>query len=376
MKVALIQDWLTEIGGAEKVFAAILNIYPEADIYTLTSHERVLSDLGVNRSKLNESFIARLPFGRKHYRLYLPLFTRAIEAFDFTGYDLIISSSSSVAKGILKNSEQLHVCYCHSPVRYAWDLYHQYINESGLFEFGLKSIFVRHVLHKLRIWDVVSANRVDAFIANSNYIQRRIFNTYRRDSMVIYPPIDINHFDLKEERQDFYFTASRMVPYKRIDLIVKAFSAMKDKRLVVAGVGPDFDKIRRVAGENVEFLGFVSDDKMKSLMANAKAFVFAANEDFGIIPLEAQACGTPVIAYGKGGALETVVHGKTGVHFNEQTQESLIDAIRSFEDDFIFDPFVIRQHAEKFSKERFINEFSSFVEGELEKFYRTKGSIG
>lgn len=375
LKVAIVQDWLTEIGGAEKVFSAILSIYPEADVFTLTSNGKVLSELGVDRSKLKESFISGLPFGRKHYRYYLPLFSRAIESFNFSGYDLIISSSSSVAKGLLKNSEQLHICYCHSPVRYAWDLYHQYINESGLSKFGVKSIFVRHVLHKLRIWDVVSANRVDTFIANSNYIQRRIFNTYRRDSAVIYPPVDVDHFELKKEKQDFYFTASRMVPYKRIDLIVKTFSALKDKRLVVAGVGPDYEKIKRLAGKDVEFLGFVSDDEMKRLMSNAKAFVFAANEDFGIIPLEAQACGTPVIAYGRGGALETVVHGKTGIHFNKQNQESLTDAIQSFEDDFRFDPIVIRQHAERFSRERFLNEFSSFVKDEYEKFYGTEESM-
>lgn len=375
LKVVLVQDWLTEIGGAEKVFSAILSIYPEADVFTLTSNGKVLSELGVDRSKLKESFISGLPFGRKHYRYYLPFFSRAIESFDLSGYDLIISSSSSVAKGVLKNSEQLHICYCHSPVRYAWDLYHQYIDESNLSRFGIKSFLVKHFLHKLRIWDVISANRVDTFIANSNYIQRRIFNIYRRDSTVIYPPIDIDHFELKRVKQDFYFTASRMVPYKRIDLIVKTFSVLKDKKLVVAGTGPDFEKIKRVAGENIEFLGFVSDDEMRSLMTNAKAFVFAANEDFGIIPLEAQACGTPVIAYGRGGALETVVHGKTGIHFTEQNQESLTDAIQSFEDNFSFDPVIIRKHAERFSRDRFIKEFSLFVKEEYEKFYKVRTSI-
>lgn len=372
MKVALIQDWLTEIGGAEKVFSAILDLYPEADVFTLTSHNRVISELGISKSKLKESFISRLPFGRKHYRYYLPLFPQAVESLDFSSYDLIISSSSSVAKGVLKNSDQLHICYCHSPVRYAWDLYHQYIKESRLTGWGLKGVFVRHVLHNLRIWDVISANRVDVFVANSRYIQRRIANTYRRESVVIYPPVNVNHFEVNIDKADYYFTASRMVPYKRIDLIVSAFSKMKNKKLVVAGVGPDLKRIKELAGANIDFLGFVSDEKMKELMSNAKAFVFAANEDFGIIPLEAQACGTPVIAFGKGGALETVAHGRTGVHFKEQTEDCLLEAIASFEKDFTFDPLVIRRHAEQFSTERFKRDFSVFVENEVKDFFEKK----
>src|SRR5690554_6733139 len=223
MKIALIQDWLTETGGAEKVFSAFLDLYPQADVFTLTSHEKVVSQLGIENTRLKESFISRLPFGRKHYRYYLPFFPQAIESFDFSNYDLIISSSSSVAKGLLKHTAQLHICYCHSPVRYAWDLYHQYIKESGLNGWGVKGVFVRHVLHKLRIWDIISSNRVDAFVANSRYIQRRIANTYRRDSVVIYPPVNVNHFEVNTEKADYYFTASRMVPYKRIDLIVSAF---------------------------------------------------------------------------------------------------------------------------------------------------------
>lgn len=372
MKVALVQDWLTEIGGAEKVFLAFLDLYPQADVFTLTSHEKVISKLGIENTRLKESFISRLPFGRKRYRYYLPFFPQAIESFDFSNYDLIISSSSSVAKGLLKHTDQLHICYCHSPVRYAWDLYHQYIKESGLNGWGVKGVFVRHVLHKLRIWDIISSNRVDAFVANSDYVKRRIFNTYRRESTVIFPPVDILHFEVKVDKQDYYFAASRMVPYKRIDLIVKAFNKLKDKKLIVAGVGPEFNRVKAIAGPNVSLVGFVSDAEMKELMSNAKAFVFAANEDFGIIPLEAQACGTPVIAYGKGGALETVVNGKTGILFNEQTEDSLIDAIQRFESDFSYDPFQIRSHAEEFSTERFKSEFSSFVEKELDLFYKKR----
>lgn len=367
MKVALVQDWLTEIGGAEKVFECFLELFPEADIYTLTSHERVISDLKIDKTKLHESFIAKLALGRSKYRNYLPLFPKAIESFDFSGYDLIISSSSSVAKGIITNSKQLHICYCHSPVRYAWDLYHQYLNEAGLLGFGFKKWFVRHTLHKLRIWDAISANRVDYFIANSNYIKRRINKVYRREADVIYPPVDINRFDLGEEKEEYYYTASRLVPYKKIDLVVEAFSKMPDKKLIVAGTGPDYKKIKAIAGANVEMKGFVSNDEMLALMQKAKAFVFAADEDFGIIPVEAQACGTPVIALGRGGTKETVIDGQTGVHFKEQTVESLSEAIERFET-MKFDGNNARTNAEQFSKQRFIKELQEYIDQKYSVF--------
>ncbi len=367
MKVALVQDWLTELGGAEKVFKCIMEIFPEADVYTLTSHDRVINNLMINKAKLKESFIARLPLGRKKYRNYLPLFTKAIESFDLSGYDLIISSSSSVAKGIITNSTQLHICYCHSPVRYAWDLFHQYLNEAGLVGFGIKKWFVRHTLYRLRIWDVISANRVDYFIANSNYIKKRINKVYRREADVIYPPVDTHRFDLCEDKDEYYYTASRLVPYKKIDLIVKAFSKMPNKRLIVAGTGPDYSKIKALAGPNVEMKGFVTNDEMLELMQKAKAFVFAADEDFGIIPVEAQACGTPVIALGRGGTKETVIDGQTGVHFNVQTVESLMEAIDRF-DDMNFDAKVVRVNAEKFSKQRFNKELQEYINEKYTEF--------
>ncbi|WP_439185259.1 glycosyltransferase [Carboxylicivirga taeanensis] len=365
MKVALVQDWLTEIGGAEKVFSSLIELYPDAHIYTLTSHPRVIDGLGIDRKKLKESFIAKLPYGRSKYRNYLPLFSKAVESFDFSPYDLIVSSSSSVAKGILTNSNQMHICYCHSPVRYAWDLYHQYLNESGMSGFGLKKWFVRHTLHKLRIWDIISSNRVDFFIANSNYIRKRINKVYKRDARVIYPPVDIERFELSEKKQDYYFTASRLVPYKKIDLIVEAFAQMPEKKLIVAGTGPDFKKIRALAGANVEMKGFVPDDEMLSLMQNAKAFVFAADEDFGIIPVEAQACGTPVIALGKGGTKETVIDNETGIHFDEQSVSSLIGAVNKFEMIDTFKVGKVRDNAVRFSKERFKNELAAFVEEKM-----------
>ncbi|MGQ1787828.1 glycosyltransferase [Saccharicrinis sp. GN24d3] len=367
MKVALVQDWLTEIGGAEKVFEAFMGIYPDADIYTLTSHNRVINALNIDKIKLKESFIAKLPFGKSRYRNYLPLFPKAIESFDFSEYDLIISSSSSVAKGILTNSKQIHICYCHSPVRYAWDLYHQYLKESGLEGFGIKNWYVRHILHKLRVWDVISSNRVDYFIANSNYIKHRINKVYRRNAKVIFPPVDVERFTLCREKKEFYFTASRLVPYKKIDLIVEVFSKMPDKKLFVAGSGPDLKKIKALAGSNVELLGFVSDEEMHRLMQQAKAFVFAADEDFGIIPVEAQACGTPVIALGRGGAKETVVDGVTGVHFEEQSIDSLAGAIKRFEL-LKFEATIIRENSMRFSKNRFIEETNDFVRKKYDEF--------
>lgn len=369
MKIALVQDWLTEIGGAEKVFAAFLELYPEADVFTLTSQKKVIAELGISQKRLHESFISKLPLGRKHYRLYLPFYAKAIESFDFSEYDLIISSSSSVAKGIIKNSNQLHICYCHSPVRYAWDLYHHYLRESKLSGFGLRGFIARHVLHKLRIWDIISANRVDVFIANSNYIKKRIWNVYKRDAIVIYPPVNVELFPLKQEKGDYFFSASRMVPYKKIDLIVRVFNELKDKRLIIAGDGPDYEKIKKIAGLNVELLGFVSNEELICLMGNAKAFVFAADEDFGIIPVEAQACGTPVIAYGRGGALETVVDGVTGIYFEEQEEGSLREAIRRFEMAGGLKPYEIRKNAEKFSKERFMNAIKEVVDKATKDFF-------
>ncbi len=367
MRVALVQDWLTELGGAEKVFSAFLELYPDAEVYTISSHNSVIKKLSISIDKLNDSFIARLPWGRVKYRNYLPLFPKAIESFNLSEYDLIISSSSSVAKGILSNSNQLHICFCHSPVRYAWDLYHQYLKEANLNGFGLKRWYVRHVLHKLRIWDIISTNRVDYFIANSYYIKKRIHKIYRRDAEVIYPPVDLDNFILETVKSDYYFTASRLVPYKKIDLIVEAFSQMKDKKLVVAGTGPDMNKIKKIAGNNIELKGFVSDDELINLMKNAKAFVFAADEDFGIVPVEAQACGTPVIALGKGGTKETVLDGITGVHFQQQNVISIIDAVGRFESmKFNYDS--IRKNAEKFSKPRFKREIQEYMDAKLKKF--------
>ncbi|HBR3283618.1 TPA: glycosyltransferase, partial [Klebsiella pneumoniae] len=275
--------------------------------------------------KITTTFIQKLPKAKKKYQQYLPLMPLAIEQLDLSSHDIILSSSHAVAKGVLTGPDQLHISYVHSPIRYAWDLQHQYLRESGLNR-GIKGLFAKWILHKIRLWDTRTANGVDFFIANSKFISRRIKKVYGREADVIYPPVDVERFKLKREKQDFYLTASRLVPYKRIDLIVEAFSKMPEKRLVVIGDGPEMSKIRKIAGANIEILGFQPNDVMEEYMMDAKAFVFAAEEDFGITPVEAQACGTPVIAFGKGGVLETIKNlgqeEPTGLFFYEQNIDS------------------------------------------------------
>ncbi|CAM3757360.1 glycosyltransferase family 4 protein [Mucilaginibacter galii] len=365
MRVAIIQEWLTTVGGSEKVVQEISKIYPDADLFTLVAIPETVKALGLDSHKLQTSFIQKFPFAKTKWRSYLPLFPLAIEQFDLSEYDLIISSSHSVAKGVLTNSNQLHICYCHSPIRYAWDLHHQYLRESGL-DKGIKGALAKYLLHRIRTWDIISTNRVDHFLSNSDYIGKRIKKVYNRESKTIYPNVAVEDFTLETVKEDYYFTCSRMVPYKKIDLIVSAFSKMPDKKLIVIGDGPDFKKIKKLASANIELLGFQPFDKLKEIMSKSKAFVFAAEEDFGIVPVEAQACGTPVIAFGKGGVLESVIDGITGVFYKEQTSDSLIQAVSEFETNKSkFDPLVIRKHAEKFSSERFKEQFLNFVNAKL-----------
>ena len=359
-------DWIPVMGGAEKVLEEIHRAFP-GDIFTLMKNEDAIAGTYFSNCEIKTSFIHRLPFSKNKYRSYLPLFPLAVEQFNLTSYDLVISSSYAVAKGALTTSNQLHICYCHSPIRYAWDLYHQYLDEANLNK-GLKGFIAKLVLHYIRMWDTSTVNRVDHFIANSAYIARRLKKIYNRDATVIYPPVDVDRFECRANKEDFYLTASRMVPYKRIDLIVEAFSEMPEKRLVVIGEGPDFKKIKAKAGKNVELLGFQPFGVLKDHMQRAKAFVFAAEEDFGITPVEAQACGTPVIAYGKGGALETVTT-ETGIFFYKQTRESLKNAVMAFEEKAgIFDSYTIRANAEKFSRQNFSNSIRTFVESKYNEF--------
>ncbi len=370
MKIAIVHEWLVNYAGSERVLEQMLLCCPSADVFSLVDFVPDAERHFLGGRTVKTSFLQRLPFARKHFRNYLPLMPLAIEQFDLSGYDVVISSSHAVAKGVITGPHQLHLCMCYSPVRYAWDLQHQYLQEAGLTH-GLKSMFVRWQLHKLRIWDHRTSNGVDQFIAISRFIAQRIQKVYRRDSKVLYPPVDTNAFDLQENKEDFYLTASRMVPYKRIDLIVEAFSAMPEKKLVVIGTGSDFEKIRAKAGPNVKLMGHQPFSSLCDHMRRAKAFVFAAEEDFGIAPLEAQACGTPVIAFGKGGALETIVGqgaptAATGMFFWEQTVASLTTAVRHFEQlSTAFDPQACRANAQRFSIDAFQRNFKLFLDEQI-----------
>ncbi|MEY8214536.1 MAG: glycosyltransferase family 4 protein [Colwellia sp.] len=359
MEIAIVHDWLVEAGGAEKVLAELINIYPQAEIFSAVEY---LSDSQrnsiLNGKCVTTSFIQKLPRSR-NYKKYFSLMPIAMANLDLSRFDLVISSSSSVAKGVITGPDQLHICYCHSPMRYAWDLQHQYLKESGL-ERGFKGFLAKFMLHKMRSWDVISSFNVDHFIANSNFIARRIKKVYRRQADVIYPNVAVEDFKVIEKKSDYYFTCSRMVPYKKIDLIVEAFANMPDKKLVVIGDGPEMNKVKSKSAKNIELMGYQSFDVLKERMANAKAFVFAAEEDFGIVPVEAQACGTPVIAFGKGGALETVKENISGIFFKEQSAHSLTDAVERFEQ-MTFDVLKIRDHAETFSTERFRLQIENLI---------------
>lgn len=369
MKVAIVQEWLVTVGGSDKVVKAILDVFPDADIYTLVAKKEVCDELGIPWEKVHTSFIQKMPLGTKKHRAYLPLFPFAIEQFDLRGYDVVISSSHCVAKGVLTKADQLHICYCHSPIRYCWDMYNEYLEESHL-DKGFKSWLVRLMLHPIRQFDAIAGSRVDYYISNSDYVGQRIRKTYRRKATTIHPNIDISNFELCNAKQEYYLASSRLVAYKKIDTIIEAFNQMPDKKLVVIGGGPNLEAYRKLAKDNVIVMGYQPFDVLKDKMQHAKAFVFAADEDFGMIPIEAQSCGTPVIAYGHGGSLETVNGGKTGLFFYEQTPEAIVEAVNKFEamGSQPFAPADCRQWAEGFSEERFKREIKEFVEEKYEEF--------
>ena len=364
-KVAIVHDWLTVSAGAEKVLFNILQIWPGADLFSLVDFMPDHSRGIIFYKSVKTSFLQDLPFAKTKFRWYLPLMPIAIEQFDLSDYDLIISSSFAVAKGVITGPDQLHVCYCHSPIRYAWDMQFQYLKESGI-NSGFIGILARLVLHYLRNWDFRSAGGVDVFVANSKFVSRRINKFYRRDSVVLNPPVDIKRFRGAVPKSDFYLTASRLVPYKRIDLIVKAFSAMPEKILYIVGDGPEFHRLKQICTDNVIMLGYCSDVDLTEYLKKARAFVFAAEEDFGIAPIEAQASGTPVIAYGKGGALETVVEDadpliRTGLFFHAQDADSIVEAVHKFDSSGPWLEEPCRLNAERFSEESFKSRIVEIV---------------
>ncbi|MCS3423779.1 glycosyltransferase involved in cell wall biosynthesis [Rahnella sp. BIGb0603] len=379
VSVGIVADWLVTFAGAEKVIAEFIKLYPESELYSVVDFLSDESRKQFYGKDVKTSFIQRLPYAKTKYQQYLPLMPLAIEQLDVTKHNIILSSSHAVAKGVLTGPDQLHISYVHSPIRYAWDFQHQYLREAGL-DKGLKGKLARWFLHKIRIWDCRTANGVDHFIANSHFIARRIKKVYGRDADVIYPPVSVDRFTLQENKDDFYFTASRMVPYKRIDIIVEAFSQMPDKKLVVIGDGSEMTKIKAKAGKNIEILGYQPDEVMQDHMRRAKAFVFAAEEDFGITPVEAQACGTPVIAFGKGGVLESIrPYGEvnpTGIFFAEQTADSLLRAVLHFETlQGSFLPVNCRNNALRFSEERFHSELDDYIKTKWQAFNESKKVI-
>lgn len=374
MKIAIVHDWLVTYAGAERVLEQMLVCYPQADLFSVVDFLNDGQRGFLQGKKARTTFIQQLPGAKTRYRSYLPLMPLAIEQLNLSGYDLILSSSHAVAKGVLVSPDQLHLCMCYTPIRYAWDLQHQYLQESGLVR-GPKAWAARWLLHKIRLWDSRTAHGVDQFIAISNYIARRIQKTYRRDSVVIYPPVDTDFFVPHEpspSQGGHFLTASRMVPYKKIATIIEAFKHLPDQELIVIGDGPDMAKCQALAGPNVRLLGHQSPSSLLAHMQSAQAFIFAAEEDFGIAPIEAQACGTPVIAYGKGAAKETI-RPDTGLFFDEQTPEAIAAAVTQMvRQRTQFTTENCRANALRFSAMQFRQNFVPLVEAQYNAFQRQK----
>ena len=376
MKIALVHDWLITYSGSERVVEQILQAFPDADLFCLFDGLPREERSFLRGKKVRTSFLQKFPFKNSLYRRFLPLMPIAVEQFDFSAYDVVISNCHATSKGAITSPDQLHISYIHTPIRYAWDMQNEYLEA---YQPGwLTNLIMRSLLHYIRLWDMSASNRPDVILANSAFIARRIRKIYRRESQVLYPPVDVDIFSLQENKADYYLAASRLVPYKRMDLIMEAFRGMPDKKLVVIGDGPERAKIRKLASANVQWLGYQSTEALRKYMQNACAFIFAAREDFGIMPLEAQACGTPVIAFQAGGVAETIRgldHPKpTGVFFLEQTSRAIQEAVNLFESvSERLKPQACRQNAERFSNLRFRQEFSEHLHKAWAEFQKRKG---
>jgi glycosyltransferase involved in cell wall biosynthesis len=379
MKIAIVHEWLVNYAGSEKVIEQLLQVFPEADLFALVDFLPADARGFLDGKKVNTSFLQNFPFiSTKNYRSYLPFMPLAVEQFDLSSYAIVISNCHAVSKGVITSPDQLHISYIHSPIRYAWDLQDTYLKRSGFRR--LKDVAARVLLHYIRNWDYLAAQRPDKLLANSNFIRRRVQKFYRRDATTFYPPVDTNTFVPGQSREDLYLTASRLVPYKRFDIIIQAFRTMPEKRLVIIGDGPDAPKLMKDLPSNITWLGYQSDDILRDHMQRCKAFVFAAKEDFGIMPIEAQACGAPVIAFGEGGLTETVIglgvkESPTGVFFHTQTAEALCDAVKLFEanQDNITSANC-RRNAERFSVQRFRREIGQIVSASWEEFRQERHS--
>jgi glycosyltransferase involved in cell wall biosynthesis len=354
--IALSHDWLVSMRGGEKVFEVLCELFPQAEVFTIIHRKGELSE-PIERMKINTSFIQSLPFGKSRYQYFLPLYPKAMRQFDLRDFDLVISSSSAAAKGVRVRRDALHICYCHTPMRYIWDKYDEYFSP-GRASFPTR-MAMKMFLNSLRQWDVATANGVHQFIANSRNVQERIKRIYHKDSVVMYPPVDVERFSLSQRDEGYYLIVSALVPYKRVDLAVEAFNRL-GKRLVIIGCGTEEKKLKSFAKTNIEFLGWASDEDIAKYYAGCRALIFPGEDDFGIVPVEAMACGKPVLAFAKGGALETVVEGKTGIFFYEQRAESVEKGVKKLEK-MSFDNMMIREHSMKFDRNIFKSSIQEFI---------------
>lgn len=372
-KIALVHDWLIAFGGAEQALTTFTQIWPQAPIYTLLYDQKGPCGKEFAGKKIVTSSLQKFPGALKNHRNLLLFMPYAIEQLNLSDYDIIISGSHCVAKGVITKSSQLHISYVYTPMRYAWDFYHEYMKNGG-YDHGIKSSLVRMVLHYIRLWDYRTSNQVNEFLAISNYVANRIWKVYRRNAKVIYPPVNVEKFSIKHNKDNFYLVVSRLVQYKRVDLIIEAFTKLPQKKLIIIGDGPMLKNYSAMASPNILFLGYQERNKVIEYMQNARALIFATEEDFGIVPVEAQACGTPVIAYGKGGALETILSlendpSPTGLFFYSQSVPAIIDAVNQFENSqSSFIPENCRKNSLRFSTERFKAEINEFVNQKFEVF--------
>ncbi|MCX6730145.1 MAG: glycosyltransferase, partial [Candidatus Portnoybacteria bacterium] len=364
-------DYLNQYGGAEKVLEAFLEIFPDAPIYTLLYDKKIVNKF-FSGKKIKTSFLQKLPFIRKHHRLFPPLMPLAVERLDLSDYDIVLSDSAAFGKGVITRPDTLHICYCHTPIRYAWDDSHKYVRE-----FSMKKVakfFVPIFMNYLRLWDREAAYRVDKFICNSGFVAQRIKKYYKQESEVIHPPVDTENFGLKDDEtkntlkknEEYFLMVGRLLPYKRFDMAIEAFNKL-ELPLKIIGNGPEMKKLKKMANWNIEFLGEKNNQELKKYYQNSQALIFPQEEDFGIVALEAMACGRPVIAYRGGGALESVLEGKTGVFFDEQTVDSLVDVVKGFNASK-FDSKTIYQHALKFDKENFKKKIKAFIDKNYREF--------
>lgn len=366
--MAIVHDYLTQFGGAERVLLALMKLFPHAPVFTLV-YDRDKMPVAMEKARLKTSFLQRLPLARRHYRYFPLLMPLAVEQFDFSNYELVLSATHSFGKGVITGAETLHISYCFTPTRYVWDDSHRYVRE-----FSRSALFQRFAplaLSYIRLWDYFAAQRVDTYVTLSRYVARRIAKYYHRTARVVPPPVSVNRFQTRAEHGNYYLVVSRLVPYKRVDLAIEACEKL-GRRLLIAGVGPEEEALRKLAGRNITFLGFVGEDELPVLYGGARALLFPQEEDFGITPLEAAACGKPTIALRAGGALETIKEFRTGLFFEEQTSAALVAAMQQFETAY-WDPRLIRRHAERFNERLFECRLQRVIEEEWKQWKQSGG---